>query len=152
MTPQILMLPRSGLLHYRAHRVCCCSSRLALRWGETSAVSSGSPGRSSFPIVTPPLTMSVPTMAAADFCLVTEHVAMIGAVQRTANQANLAMNVLRNYVNFRLTCAVFDILAMKTNGPWLSTHTVMKNMNRAHLTTAIGMVHQRRHSTLRLCI
>ena len=52
-------------------------------------MSSASAGHGSFPIARPSMAMSTLTMAAADFCLVTEHVAMIGAVQRTAIQADL---------------------------------------------------------------
>ena len=99
------MLPRSGSLHFRAHGECYCSSRLALQWDETSAMSSAYAGHGSFPIVIPPLTTSSPTMAAADFCLITQHVTTQGAVERPlARQISPDKNV-----NFRYATAPFTL-------------------------------------------
>ena len=64
-------------MHFRAHGACHCSSRLALQWGETSAISTVYTGRGSFPIVIPPMmATSTLTMASADFCLMTPNVAI----------------------------------------------------------------------------
>ena len=100
------MLPRSGSMHFRAHGACHCSSRLALQWGETSAISSVYTGRGSFPIVIPPtMTTSALTMASADFCLITRHVTMQGAVERPlVRQISPDKNV-----NYRYTTAAFTL-------------------------------------------